>query len=522
MNDYLKLFTKGSKKKKAIQDKKEEWRLTKDGKVYRKGTKKYPNKDIYEGEFVDNLRHGKGTLISYKGNKYKGEFENNWFHGFGEQSWAPFEQDFKIVHGKRYEGTFQAGKRHGKGIFILGTGETYSGMFENNLYHGQGILKNIHGDIFIGEFARGLPCGKQEVTYANGDKYSGEMVSGKYQGKGQFIWSNGQGSYDGDWRNNLPHGRGNRVFSNGNRYVGSYDLGEINGEGLMLFSNGDQYVGDWKRGLFDGKGSITYRHGERYEGLFKNGYRFGEGKYVYTDGGYYEGEYYTTRANVANGRDFPAPDGLRNGYGIRVWSTGSRLLKSPIIIGILRRAEGGEYRGQFQWGTRHGLGIEQLGNIAGNKFTCALSGTHNGEQYCMYSGQWSFGKFNGLGTFSCCNGRSYSGQWKDGHKHGKGIMKYLRHREAGDPRHMFMGGVDSMYRPCEYEGILRYLNGDEIEGEFLNGFLEGLALYRFRGSLERSHYAYFSQGKRLEWTDDSLSDAGELILALKSLKIVKK
>ena len=32
------------------------WRLTEDGKVYRRGRKKYPNNDVYEGEFVDGKR----------------------------------------------------------------------------------------------------------------------------------------------------------------------------------------------------------------------------------------------------------------------------------------------------------------------------------------------------------------------------------------------------------------------------------------------------------------------------------
>jgi hypothetical protein len=35
------------------------WRLTEDGKVYRRGRKRYPNNDVYEGEFVDGKREVK-------------------------------------------------------------------------------------------------------------------------------------------------------------------------------------------------------------------------------------------------------------------------------------------------------------------------------------------------------------------------------------------------------------------------------------------------------------------------------
>ena len=77
-------------------------------------------------------------------------------------------------------------------------------------------------------------------------------------------------------------------------------------------------------GLLHGKGTYTYQNGEKYEGLFRDGYMFGEGRYTWADGGYYEGEYYSTRVNTASNRSFPAPNGLRHGYGIRVWSTGNR------------------------------------------------------------------------------------------------------------------------------------------------------------------------------------------------------
>jgi len=63
-------------------------RITKDGKVYRSGRRVYPNKDVYDGEFIDGLRQGKGTLNKFDSKDvYNGEFENNFFHGYGIYQW---------------------------------------------------------------------------------------------------------------------------------------------------------------------------------------------------------------------------------------------------------------------------------------------------------------------------------------------------------------------------------------------------------------------------------------------------
>ena len=67
------------------------WRITSDGKVYRRGLKVYANRDEYEGEFVDGMRHGRGVMTFVNGDRYEGEFENNAYHGFGIYMYAPFQ-----------------------------------------------------------------------------------------------------------------------------------------------------------------------------------------------------------------------------------------------------------------------------------------------------------------------------------------------------------------------------------------------------------------------------------------------
>ena len=78
--------------------------------------KTYPNKDIYEGEFVDGQREGRGTLFYVNGDRYTGEFNNGLFEGFGLYSYAPFVEKGKVIRSRRYEGFYLKGQRHGHGL----------------------------------------------------------------------------------------------------------------------------------------------------------------------------------------------------------------------------------------------------------------------------------------------------------------------------------------------------------------------------------------------------------------------
>jgi hypothetical protein len=132
----------------------------------------------------------------------------------------------------------------------------------------------------------------------------------------------------------------------------------------------------------------------------------------------------------------------------------------------------------------------------------------------------------GIGEFACQNGRSYSGEWCEGKRHGKvccnlcpslssqflqGTQTYLLEGEAGDPKRLFIGGIDSLYRFKQYhgewvddekegQGVATYVNGDSIEGNFTRGQPHGVLLYHFSNGSER--YATYLRGQRVEWTSD--------------------
>ena len=94
------------------------------GQIY-KGTIKYLNGNLYEGQIVKKRAHGIGTMIYKNDDKYTGRFSYDLRNGVGE-----------LVCGNgMYKGSFKNDEIHGKGIFQYDDGSIYSGkgifLFEN-------------------------------------------------------------------------------------------------------------------------------------------------------------------------------------------------------------------------------------------------------------------------------------------------------------------------------------------------------------------------------------------------------
>mmetsp|Transcript_25731 Transcript_25731/g.43349 ORF Transcript_25731/g.43349 Transcript_25731/m.43349 type:complete len:550 (-) Transcript_25731:116-1765(-) len=483
------------------------FKLTADGKMYKKGKRIYPNKDEYEGEFVENLKHGNGVLRYANNNKYTGEFKDDFPHGFGVYQYHTIDDKGRRVKYHKYEGNFQRGKRHGKGVYIAANGDTYTGEFENDLYHGEGLLVKVNGDRFEGDWERGKASGKTiDISFGNGDKYNGGMRNGLFNGKGEFLWRRNTGSYKGEWWKGKAHGRGERIFINGNKFTGSFSAGRMQGDGIMSYTNGDQYIGEWRSGHKHGKGVLRFANGDRYEGGFYSGIFYGYGKFTYSDGSYYEGEYLVLKKGADDAVGFPDPNGLRNGSGLRVWANGNRYegsFRDDFVHGdgSLQKFEGGKYSGEFRNGERHGMGIEEFGNLIAENYVCPMGNKHKGEGYCIYNGQFANNKFDGIGEFMCQDNRYYKGHWKGGKRHGRGVQSYLREGEAGDAKRLFIGGVGSLYRfrlfdgmwqndVREGHGVATYVNGDTIEGNFISGRAHGIVKYTFASTGAVNHAMY--------------------------------
>ena len=53
-----------------------------------KGVFTYKNGDVYNGPWLDGMKHGKGELRAVRGDSYCGEWARDQPHGLGEMSYA--------------------------------------------------------------------------------------------------------------------------------------------------------------------------------------------------------------------------------------------------------------------------------------------------------------------------------------------------------------------------------------------------------------------------------------------------
>ncbi|WP_396141079.1 hypothetical protein [Flavobacterium sp.] len=279
-----------------------------------KGKHTWKNGDVYEGEWAENKRTGNGKMIFANNDVYDGEWVENRQAGRGK---------FISSDGDEYEGYFFEGKRKGKGKGkeLYSNGDLYEGDFVDGKRTGKGKFISSNGDVYEGDFVDGKRTGKGKFISSNGDVYEGDFVDSKPSGKGKFIWSDGD-VYEGDFVDGKRTGKGKLIWSNGNIYQGDYVDGTISGKGKFNWSDGDVYEGDFVNGIRNGKGKFIWLNGNIYEGDLIDGTMSGKGKFISSNGDLYEGDYF---------------DGKKHGYG------------------KLQFANGDSYDGQWKDGTRIGL-----------------------------------------------------------------------------------------------------------------------------------------------------------------------
>ncbi|XP_052274745.1 radial spoke head 10 homolog B-like isoform X2 [Dreissena polymorpha] len=120
------------------------------------GTRQYPSGNIYQGMWFNNVRHGEGTMKWVDRDQiYTGQWENGIQHGVGQHIWL-----LRRVLGSQYplrnmfDGDFVNGLRHGYGTFYYANGAKYEGGWKNNMKHGKGKFTFKNGRIYEGMFER--------------------------------------------------------------------------------------------------------------------------------------------------------------------------------------------------------------------------------------------------------------------------------------------------------------------------------------------------------------------------------
>ena len=159
------------------------------------GTAYYPNGDVYQGMFVSGLRQGDNGIYTYhslaKPNDdgaeppkevYTGQWVNNLKHGIGKQNYNGMGD---------YYGHWEKGQKHGEGVMIYDNKDIYSGQWKNGKKDGQGTYIFAEtGMKFIGLFKGGnLTNGKWQ--YPNGSYFEGSFDNNQPKGKGRWHFENG-------------------------------------------------------------------------------------------------------------------------------------------------------------------------------------------------------------------------------------------------------------------------------------------------------------------------------------------
>ena len=120
----------------------------------------------YEGQVKDRKRNGKRKMI--------------WSHG----KWK----------GDIYESEFKDGYRHGKGIYKYNNVQIYNGEWNMGDQEGWGIMK-YNDSFYEGEWKKNKINGKGKKVWTDGkwkdDRYKGEFKDGYRHGRGVYKYYNG-------------------------------------------------------------------------------------------------------------------------------------------------------------------------------------------------------------------------------------------------------------------------------------------------------------------------------------------
>ncbi|XP_069475687.1 MORN repeat-containing protein 3 [Ambystoma mexicanum] len=160
------------------------------------------NGDHYTGEWLDNLKHGKGTQ-TWKSSKaiYDGDWKKGKRNGFGTYSLPdPVTGEYMKV----YSGWWKNDKRQGYGTHFYSNKEYYEGDWKADQRSGWGRMYFGNGDIYEGEWLEDKHSGQGMLQLAGENRYEGTWKNGKKHGPGKFYYMNTGQLYEGVWVEDVP------------------------------------------------------------------------------------------------------------------------------------------------------------------------------------------------------------------------------------------------------------------------------------------------------------------------------
>jgi hypothetical protein len=107
----------------------------------------------------------------------------------------------------KYQGEWIGEVRDGRGYQIWPDGSLYEGFWKNNKANGRGRLIHADGDVYEGEWKDDKAHGYGVYMHADGAKYEGYWSEDKQHGRGVEQWPDGA-VYDGNYYDGEKHGEG--------------------------------------------------------------------------------------------------------------------------------------------------------------------------------------------------------------------------------------------------------------------------------------------------------------------------
>jgi len=397
---------------------------------------------VYEGEYCNDVRHGRGVFRHTDGTVYEGEWSNGKMEGRGVMRYSDgsvyegeFKDDAKDGKGKEirrggavYEGDWRRGKMDGRGVYRDAEGGVYEGTFCDDLMDGRGVYRYSKGDVYDGDWKRGRQEGKGLFRSKAGIVYEGHFLNNKKEGQGVMKDPNGNVTQSGRWEDGMfvhavttsittsefnyqgdnvsgkRHGYGKCTWSSGEYegrvYVGQWRNDLREGRGVCSWADGAVYEGEWKRDKKDGKGRMRFSDGVLFVGEWKNNAKHGHGVMTDSDGNVIQSGRWENDLIVCGGHEINTLDykyvgdvvnGKREGKGNCTWIRGS--------------VTGQVYEGDWKSDKMEGRGTYWYAN--GN----------------IYEGGYKGDKKEGVGMFYWSDGLAYEGEWKGDLRHGQGLMK---------------------------------------------------------------------------------------------------
>lgn len=202
---------------------------------------------IYEGNFTDGQRTGKGQYFEEGVLVYEGYFSDGAYEGAG----ALYEDGVLI-----YEGEFSDSLYNGKGTEYSDSGKLYTGSFQEGVYSGEGTLYYPDGQrAYVGQFANGVKEGEGTLYREDGTLcYKGEFSENLFHGAGTYYLEDDRGYIQADFSDGVTDGEIKWYIDGKLWYAGgAVDL-LPDGYGEVYLKNGDVvYAGEMDRGTIDGQ-----------------------------------------------------------------------------------------------------------------------------------------------------------------------------------------------------------------------------------------------------------------------------